>query len=153
MRQGIERTSGLLISRIFWNVIFMILKIISAIFGFIAVGIFFWKFKKTPLCSPWIMLAVAGGVGYAAYWILTRFFAWSGNCLGDIFGCRIDGFLMLRTVQREIESDFTHEAREFLVNVLVNKLKFTPYELPWYNLSYQYYLICWYNNINRHNLM
>ena len=136
MRQGIEGTGRLLINRIFWGFFFMILKIISAILGLAAVGIFIWKFRETQLCRPWIMLAVAGGVGYAAYWILTRFFAWSGNCLGDIFGCRIDGFLMLRAVQREIESDFTHEAREFLVKGLVNKLKFTPYELPWVPMAF-----------------
>ena len=47
---------------IFWHCIFMLPKIISIIFGLVAVGIFIWKFKSTPLCRPWIMLAVAGGV-------------------------------------------------------------------------------------------
>jgi len=54
----------------------MFLKIISAILGLAAASIFFLKFKETQLCRPWIMLAVAGGVGYAAYWILRHFFAW-----------------------------------------------------------------------------
>ena len=53
----------------------MLPKIISAILGFAAVGIFIWKFKETQLCRPWIILAVAGGVGYAAYWILKQLFA------------------------------------------------------------------------------
>jgi len=36
----------------------MLLKIISAIAGLVAVGIFICKFKKTQMCRPWIMLAV-----------------------------------------------------------------------------------------------
>ena len=48
----------------------------GAIVGLVAVGIFFLKYKETPLCRPWIILAVAGGVGYAAYWILKQLFAW-----------------------------------------------------------------------------
>ncbi len=30
----------------------MIPKIIGAVFGILAVGIFAWKFKETPLCRP-----------------------------------------------------------------------------------------------------
>jgi hypothetical protein len=30
----------------------MIPKIIGAVFGLMAVGVFAWKFKETPLCRP-----------------------------------------------------------------------------------------------------
>ena len=48
----------------------MIPKIIGIIFGLLAVGIFAWKFKETPLCRPLIMLPLGLGVGYAVYWLV-----------------------------------------------------------------------------------
>ena len=30
----------------------MIAKIVGVIFGLLAVGVFAWKFKETPLCRP-----------------------------------------------------------------------------------------------------
>ena len=36
----------------FWHCILMLSKIISAIIGIAAAGLFFWKFKETPFCRP-----------------------------------------------------------------------------------------------------
>ena len=54
----------------------MLPKIIGIIFGILAVGIFAWKFKETPLCRPWTMLPLGFGVGYAAYWVVNRMGWW-----------------------------------------------------------------------------
>ena len=78
MWSGIKIT-GRLLSNFFLILILMLTKIISAIIGFVAVGIFIWKFKETQLCRPWIMLAVAGGVGYVEYLIFKYLFAWSSR--------------------------------------------------------------------------
>ena len=50
----------------------MIPKIIGIVFGIIAVGIYAWKFKETPLCRPWIMLPLGLGVGYAVSWLVKK---------------------------------------------------------------------------------
>jgi hypothetical protein len=41
----------------------MIPKIIGAVFGILAVGIYAWKFMETPLCRPEIMFPFGIGAG------------------------------------------------------------------------------------------
>jgi len=50
----------------------MIPKILGALFGILAVGIYAWKSRETPLCRPWIMLPLGFGVGYAVFWLVKR---------------------------------------------------------------------------------
>jgi len=50
----------------------MLPKIIGILSGILAVGVYAWKFRETPLCRPWIMLPLGIGVGYAVYWVVRR---------------------------------------------------------------------------------
>jgi len=52
----------------------MLPKIIGIISGILAIGVYAWEFRETPLCRPWIMLPVGIGVGYAVYWVVRWIF-------------------------------------------------------------------------------